>query len=177
MTGALSIPRNERGVVRVFSLSMTPAEAKALKEDPVAVNAMLGAEPHLDASHVEVFPVRDLEDIGLVGYLLEGDAVSADQLAPDRTKLEKLGGWVLIVYSLAFEDRATDLHLTSALTLIGTYGETRTDWTAIQDVTSDAAKPDTTVRKTASDAAISGRIAMLALIVIGLLTALMVWIA
>ena len=104
----------------------------------------------------------------------------AEQLTPDRAKLEKLGGWVLIVFSLAFEDRAATLTPASSLTLIGTYGEVRTDWSAAQKVEAESAKPysapSETVKKKPSDAAMSGRIAMIALIVLGLLTYLMIWI-
>ncbi|MEX0367125.1 MAG: hypothetical protein AB3N22_13710 [Ruegeria sp.] len=176
MSDPLYVPPNERGVIRVFALSLTDAEAKALKADPDAISTALGTT--VDADHVEVFPVADLEGIGLTGYLSEGNAVPVEQLAPDRAKLDKLGGWVLIVFSLAFADRATTLTPGAALTLIGTYGETRTDWRATETVTADSAKPYAapaeTVRKKPSDAAMSGRIAMIALIVLGLLTYLMI---
>lgn len=177
MNAPINIPRNERGIVRVFALSLDPVAAQALKVSADAIKKTLGADIALDTTHVEIFPVRDLHEIGLVGYLMEGDAVTADQLAPDRAKLEKLSGWVLIVYSLAFGDRSTTLKPDKALTLIGTYGETRTDWSSTRDVESDAAKPVSDQPTRPSDAAILGRIAMLALIVLGLLTALMVWIA
>ncbi|MBY5931587.1 hypothetical protein KUV51_01140 [Tateyamaria omphalii] len=178
MTDTLPVPANERGVIRVFALSMTGKEAQALKDGPAALNAALGTD--MNPEHVEVFPVSDLEGIGLVGYLAEGNAVPMEQLTPDRAKLEKLGGWVLIVFSLAFEDRATALNPASSLTLIGTYGEIRTDWSATEKVEADSAKPYSappeTVKKKPSDAAMSGRIAMIALIVLGLLTYLMIWI-
>lgn len=178
MTDALQVPPNERGVIRVFALSMTDDEAKSLKTDPDALTAALGAP--IDTTHVEVFPVSDLEGVGLVGYLAEGNDVPMDQLTPDRAKLDKLGGWVLIVFSLAFADRATTLKPAPSLTLIGTYGERRTDWRATETVAAESAKPFSappeTVRKKPSDAAMSGRIAMIALIVLGLLTWLMIWI-
>ncbi|APX12305.1 hypothetical protein [Tateyamaria omphalii] len=178
MTALIDIPTNERGVIRVFALSMTDKEAQALKDDPAAINMALGAD--VNADQVEVFPVADLEGVGLVGYLTEGNAVPMDQITPDRAKLEKLGGWVLIIFSLAFEDRAATLDPASSLTLIGTYGELRTDWGAAEKVEADSAKPysapSETVKKKPSDAAMSGRIAMIALIVLGILTYLMIWI-
>jgi len=178
MTGSIDIPNNESGVIRLFALSMTDDEAKALKDDPAAVNAALGAE--VDTEQVEVFPISDLEGVGLVGYLAEGNAVPDDQLAPDRAKLDKLGGWVLIVFSRAFGDRAMTLTPSPALTLIGTYGEVRTDWRATKSVEAESAQPYSappeTVRKKPSDAAMSGRIAMLALLVLGALTAVVIWI-
>lgn len=176
MTKLIDVPSNERGMIRVFALSMTDKEARALKDDPEAIGTALGAS--VDAQHVEVFPVSDLEGIGLVGYLVEGNAVPPEQLSSDRAKLEKLGGWVMIVFSLAFGDRATALQPAPTLTLIGTYGETRTDWRATKTVEADSAKPYSappeTVKKKPSDAAMSGRIAMIALLVLGLLTWVMI---
>ncbi|WP_299624953.1 hypothetical protein [uncultured Tateyamaria sp.] len=179
MTQTLDIPANERGVIRLFALSMTDAEAKTLKDNPTAISAALGGD--LDTEFVEVFPLSDLEGVGILSYLSEGNAVPEDQLTPDRAKLEKLGGWVLIVFSQAFGDAATTLAPQPALTLIGTYGETRIDYRATETVTSEAAKPFTappeTVKKKPSDAAMSGRIATIALIVLGLLTWAMIWIS
>ncbi|MDG1182291.1 MAG: hypothetical protein P8N30_06155 [Tateyamaria sp.] len=179
MSVQIKIPANERGIMRVFALSMTDAQAETLRDDPAALSAALGAQ--VDADKVEVFAVSNLDGVGLVSYLSDGNAVSADQLAPDRAKLEKLGGWVCIVFSQAFRDQATALALSPALTLIGTYGEEGTDWRATQTITADAAKPFTappeTVKKRPSDAAMSGRIATIALIVLGLLTWLMIWIS
>ncbi|WP_299549976.1 hypothetical protein [uncultured Tateyamaria sp.] len=176
MSADLRIPPNERGVIRVFALSMTDQDARALKDDSDAIDAALGTS--VDANQVEVFPVSDLEGVGLVGYLAEGNAVAAEQLSPDKAKLDKLGGWVMIVFSLAFEDRETVLEPVAALTLIGTYGEVRTDWRATETVEADSAKPYSappeTVKKKPSDAAMSGRIAMIALLVLGLLTWVMI---
>ncbi|GGX53400.1 hypothetical protein GCM10007385_21820 [Tateyamaria omphalii] len=176
MSADMRVPPNERGVIRVFALSMTDKEAQALKDDPEAIDAALGAS--VDAEQVEVFRVSDLEGIGLVGYLVEGNAVPPEQLSPDKAKLAKLGGWVMIVFSLAFGDRETALNPATTLTLIGTYGEIRTDWRAAETVEADSAKPYSappeTVKKKPSDAAMSGRIAMIALLVLGLLTWVMI---
>lgn len=172
MTADIQVPPNERGVIRVFALSMKNEDAQALKDNPEAIDAALGAS--VDATHVEVFPVSDLEGIGLVGYLAEGNAVPMEQLSPDRAKLDKLGGWVLIVFSLAFGDRETLVKPAAALTLINTYGDIRTDWRATETIKAQSAAPYSappeTVQKKRSDAAMSGRIAMIALLVLGLLT-------
>ena len=45
----------------------------------------LGAET-LDPEHVEVFPVSDLEGVGLAGYLEDGMGVPADQLEDMRAR-------------------------------------------------------------------------------------------
>jgi hypothetical protein len=179
MSNPISIPANEVGVIRVFALSMSGAEAEALKDDPQALQSVLGTQ--VDADQIEVFPVSDLEGVGLVGYLAEGNAVPLDQLAPDRAKLDRLGGWVMIVFSRAFGDQAASLSPAPELTLIGTYGEIRTDWRATETVEADSAKPYSappeTVKKRPSDAALSGRVAMIVLILLGLFTWAMIWIA
>lgn len=179
MTTSILVPEHETGILRVFALSMTDTEAEALKSNPDAIAEALGA--NVDVEQVEVFPLSNLEGVGILSYLTEGNAVSIDQLTPDRAKLEKLGGWVLIVYSKAFRDEAMALSPQAALTLIGTYHEARPDWRATETVTSEAAKPFTappeTVKKKPSDAAMSGRIATLALIVMFALTGLVIWIA
>ncbi|WP_223423230.1 hypothetical protein [Tateyamaria pelophila] len=182
MSAPIDIPAHEVGRIRLFSLSLTDSEAKNLQGDAAALQKMLGAD--VDTEYVDVFPLSNLEGVGLAGFLRDGNAVSTDQLAPDRGKLDKLdalGGWVLIVYSSAFRNTATTLTPAPALTLIGTYGEAMTDWTATETVRADAAKPFTappeTVKKRPSDAAMSGRIATIALIVMFALTALIIWIA
>jgi hypothetical protein len=179
MSTSIAIPAGERGVIRVFALSMTDPEAKALRDDTDAQSTVLGAE--VDPECVEIFPVSDLEEIGLPGYLAVGNGVPAEQLARDRRKLEQLGGWVLILFSKALRDRATTLVPNAALTLIGTYNEAQTDWSATQTLTSEAAKPRAApsepVKKRPSDAAMSGRIATVVLILLGLFTWAMIWIA
>lgn len=179
MSATINIPAGQSGVIRVFALSMTDAEARALKSDPAAINTNLGAE--VDAEQVEIFPVSDLEGVGLVGYLSDGNAVPDADLAPDRAKLDRLGGWVMIVFSRAFGGAATTLTPAPALTLIGTYGSQGVDWRATEQVVSDAAKPysgpQDTQKKKPSDAAMSGRVATLVLILLALFTWLFIWMA
>ena len=179
MSPPLDVKAHEAGVIRVFALSMTEAEAIALKDDANAISAALGTD--VDSEHVEIFPISDLEGIGITGYLTEGNGVPPEDLAPDRTKLDRLGGWVMIVFSRAFQDRAATLSLIPALTLIGTYGMPTTDWRTTETIASDAAKPftapPTTVKKRPSDAAMSGRVATVVLILLGLFTWAIIWIA
>jgi len=168
----IDVPALETGVIRVFALSLTDTSAQALKSDATALQSALGTS--VDSTHIEVFPMADLGEIGLAGYLLEGNDVPADQISPDRVKLDKLGGWVLIVFSRAFAGQAATLIPAPALTLIGTYGARPTDWSATQTIEADSAKPYTappeTVKKKPSDAAMSGRVATLVLILLALFT-------
>lgn len=74
----LAIAPHEHGVLRLFALDMRPQEAKFLRE-PGAVDQVLGVQG-LDPAQIDIFPVSDLEDLGLFGYLSEGCGVSEDQL-------------------------------------------------------------------------------------------------
>ena len=130
---------NEQGLVRVFSLSMRPAEARALRDNEMAQQAALGAEIP-DTRGIEIFELTDLADIGLAGYLREGLDVEETGLALDAAKLGALEGWVMLVYSSAFAGETATLTPAPELTLIGTYGQTKADQAQI-DLVSDAAKP------------------------------------
>ncbi|MCE8509321.1 hypothetical protein KBY28_12785 [Ruegeria pomeroyi] len=130
----LNVSANEHGVIRLYSLDMRPEEARFLRE-PGAVAQLLGAET-LDMDHVEVFPVADLEELGLDGYLAEGLGVPEDQF--DRADLRVRTGWVLMLRSRAFGGRALDLPLPAVLKPIGTYHEAGTDWTGTPIETASA---------------------------------------
>lgn len=121
----LTVAPHERGVIRLFTLGMRPEEAKFLRE-PGAVDQVLGVTG-LDTDQIDVFPVSDLEDLGLYGYLNEGCGVSADQL--DRTALDAIEGWVMVVRSAAFGDRAVTLTPDPRLHQTGLYTEEATNWT------------------------------------------------
>ncbi|WP_415921374.1 hypothetical protein [Tateyamaria sp. SN6-1] len=173
MKPTISIPAREQGAVRVFALSMTDPEAKALRDSADAVAEALGLGA-VDMDHVTVFPLSDLDGVGLTGFLHEGAGVPMDDLAPDRAKLDKLSGWAMVVYSSAFEGRAVTLQPASALTLIGTYGAVQTDYSSDETLSAEAAKPFSgtapKTKKKPSDAAMSGRIATLVLILLAIFT-------
>ena len=173
----IAVAANEAGVVRVFALSMDDAAAQALKAGDALAQAFGGAA--LDTAHVEVFPLADLGDMALPDYLIEGAGVRAKAIEPDRAKLSALGGSVMVIYSSAFGGKALALKPDRALTLIGSYPQEGTDWTGAIDLSTPSALPQTPadpVKKRPSDAAMSGRIAMLALLVAFGVVALMVWV-
>ncbi|KUJ76386.1 hypothetical protein AVO45_11335 [Ruegeria marisrubri] len=120
----LSVAPGERGVLRLFTLDMRPEEARFLRE-PGAAEQMLGVDS-LDHTQIDVFPVSDLEELGLYGYLSEGCGISADQL--DRATLDRIKGWVMVLRSKAFQDRAEELQPDPRLTLVGLYTEEATNW-------------------------------------------------
>ena len=143
----ITVKSGEMGTTRVFSLSMTSAEAQKLSKDADAQMALLGAKG-LNPAGIEVFSLSDLGELGLLGYLREGtDARDAD-LQRDASRLAALDGWVMLVHSLSFGGEATTLHPGSALTLIGTYTQEAAPTEHIP-LEAEAAKPYTgTAEKT-----------------------------
>ena len=135
----LSVAPNERGLIRVFALSLGPQDAKNLREDDARKKALLGAQS-LDSDFTEVFPVSDLEGLGLVQYLIQGNGVAPETLEADRAKLAALDGWVLLVFSHAFGGVEQRLAPAPELTLIGSYPEEGTDWGPVP-IESASAKP------------------------------------
>ncbi|NOC46293.1 MULTISPECIES: hypothetical protein [unclassified Ruegeria] len=132
----LIVAPHERGVLRLFTLDMRPEEAKFLRE-PGAADQVLGVDG-LDSSHIDIFPVSDLEDLGLYGYLTEGCGVSADQL--DRNALASVDGWVMVLRSAAFNGHPATLNPDPRLRLIGLFTEEATNWTG-GIIETESAKP------------------------------------
>ncbi|WP_170784994.1 hypothetical protein [Ruegeria lacuscaerulensis] len=132
----LTVAPHERGVIRLFTLDMRAEEAKFLRE-PGAADQVLGVDG-LDTGQIDIFPVSDLEDLGLYGYLHEGCGVSEDQL--NRATLDAIEGWVMVVRSAAFHDRAANLTPDARLHLQGLYTEEATNWTG-GPIDTESARP------------------------------------
>lgn len=132
----LIVVTHEHGVLRLFTLDMRPEEAKFLRE-PGAIDQVLGVTD-LDPAQIDIFPVSDLEDLGLYGYLSEGGGVSVDQL--NRNELEAIEGWVVVLRSAAFGGRAVELRPDPRLHLVGLFTEEATNWTG-GVIETDSAKP------------------------------------
>lgn len=132
----LTVAPHEHGVIRLFTLGMRPEEAKFLRE-PGAVDQVLGVGG-LDPEQIDIFPISDLEDLGLYGYLSDGCGVSEDQL--DKADLAALEGWVLVLRSAAFQGRAATLIPDRRLRLVGFYTEEGTNWTG-GPIETESAKP------------------------------------
>lgn len=126
MSDPLVIEPGETGVVRLFALDMRPEEAKFLREPGAAAQA-LGLTA-LEPDQFLVFPVSDLDDFGLDGYLADGFGVSEDQI--DTAALTAETGWMLLLRSAAVAERPARLAPAPGLRLVGTYSEPKTDWTA-----------------------------------------------
>lgn len=141
MSRVLEISSGERGRIRLFAINRPPVDMRSmLASAPKAdVARQLLAAPHLATRSVEIFPVQDLEGVGLAQYLIDGYAVPAATLADDRAKLEALDGYVLLLFSDSFGGAATTLAPSPDVTLIGTYDETLADMRQRPTLTPSAA--------------------------------------
>lgn len=187
MSERFEISGGERGVVRLFAVDLPASEIEAFgrpnheadtDDPPWELRQALGAE-YLDADFVELFPLADLKGVGLTGYMTEGLGIAEADVEPDRARLEALSGHVLVVLSAAFGGVAQVIAPRTPLRWIGTYVEEHAP-VQFRPLPTEAAKGNvntTTTTKSPSDAAISGRVATVVLVFLGLLVWLMVWIA
>ena len=136
MSNPLHIRKGEQRILRLFSLDMRPEEARFLRE-PGAVAQVLGIAA-LEDEQVEVFPVSDLEELGLAGYLTEGCGIDSTQL--DEPALQAAQGWVLLVRSKAFGGQEAQLSPDPRVQLLGIYTEDGTDWSA-EPIETESATP------------------------------------
>lgn len=139
MIDALAIKAHEHGVVRVFALDM-PVEQVRFLQEPGAVGQLLGVD-QIDPGYVEIFPVSDLEELGLAGYLSEGCGIPDDQITPDLGKLKAVDGYVMVLLSRAFGGAETKLTPAPRIRLIAVYQEDPVDWTGTPMQT-DSALPN-----------------------------------
>ena len=180
MSRHITIPASETDRLRLFALNLSEHEAEQLVAHPEGLSHMLGGAS-LDHDYVEILRFADVAAMGLGQYLAEGYAVDTDVLAGDADRLGKLDGYGVIILSSAFQSRPAELVVGAKATLICDYGLPETSWQDSDVPPPESAKPYSAPpaarKKQPSNAAMSGRIAMVALLVMALLTFLMIWIA
>lgn len=137
----LSITKTDPPALRVFAISRPTLELFGTLKDTSKqelATALLGHP--LPKDGFELFPVKDLEGVGLPGYLIEGQGIPDAQITPDRSRLNALEGYVLILLPGTFRGQDVTLPGSPELTLIGTYEEPRADMSAAP-IDSAAAEP------------------------------------
>lgn len=178
MSDRIEIKPTEAGVVRVFDVDRTAEEAGPFnrRNGSWPLKDALGADV-LDADHVDLFQVEDLEGVGLVGYLQDGMGVAAADLDDHRAALDRVSGTVLVLGSRAFGGVSQVLHPRAPLHLVATFNEDRAP-VSFEPLPDESARPGSKPKKAPpSDAAMSGRVAMIALLVIFVLTGVVIWVA
>ena len=179
MSDPINIPEDERGVVRIFAVDLPKAEIEAFtgRNGRWPLAEAMGAN-HLDAEYIDVFDLGDLAGMGLAGYLEDGQGIPKAQIDPMRAQLSALSGTVLVATSRAFAASAQTLTPKAPLRYIATFTEERGP-VAFEPLPKAPAGPKDAKppRKKPSDAAMSGRVATVVLLVLAALVTVMVWIA
>ncbi|MEM9910261.1 MAG: hypothetical protein AAF922_05700 [Pseudomonadota bacterium] len=180
MSERFDIKAGERGVLRLFRIDLPKQDISNFAEhDEITgrwpLKEALGVED-MNEKFVDVFEISDLSEMGLTGYMTEGLGVSDSEVAPHRDRLDALEGHIVVVLSGAFKGLAVTLLPRPPLRWVGTFFEDRPA-VKFETLPSDGAEPAKPEKKAPSNAAMSGRVATLALLVIFGITALMIWIA
>lgn len=123
----MQVSATEHGLVRLFAVDLPPEQIPQFRDmpDDIAdwpITKALGATT-LDADHIELFDLQDLDDLGLTGYMVEGLGIAEADVKEDAARLSSQKGWILVVLSSAFEGIAQRLSPKSPLRWIGTYKE------------------------------------------------------
>ncbi len=179
----MNITATEHGVVRIFALDLPADEVDAFARQTHDVDgdahwllkSALGATL-FDEDFVEVIDVDELDGVGLAGYVEEGLGMPSAAVQQDRALLDGIKGTVVIVFSAAFGGFEQTLTPRAPLRWVATYQ----DNVDIPQMIPLRAESATGVmaggRPKPSDAAMSGRVATIVLIVLALLVVAMIWI-
>ncbi len=169
----IHVPTNDHGAIYVLELNRPDPDGLDDKTDaammavfgPVVVNT-----DYVDAITPGMLTDMTLPDLIQNGYEMPVDAATAEEL-------RGLFGTVILVMSAAFGGAAMDIDLPSDVRLVTVLRDAPV-MNAPRPISSKAAKGALPpARKKPSDAAMSGRIATYALLVLFALVGLMIWIA
>ncbi len=180
-----TVPKGERGVLRVFAIDLPAPDVAAFAAESTAtwpLRDALGVAA-LDRDFVEVFDLDTIRSYGFARYLSDANGMAIAEVGADTAMLVALTGHVAIVDSKAFGGQAATLSPSPPLHHIGTYraekSTTSTEVLRAETAKREAAATDLrpAPKPPRSDAAIGGRIALYVLIGAAALVGLMIWIA
>ncbi len=170
----LTLPTNDHGLIRVFRVT-DPAPAGLAEKTPAALQALFGTDA-LDVTYVDVVDTRHLAGLSLLDYLHQGYDVPSD--AADDAALRDLTGVVVLIMSRAAAGQALTLTLAPQVTHVTTTGDPVQLRTPGQKLPSSSATGRVTGSKAPPfAAAMSGRVATIALLVLFALVGVMIWVA
>lgn len=170
----IHIPANDHGAIYVLELQRPAPEGLQEKTD-AAMMAVLG-KIVVNTDYVDAIVPGTLTDMTLPDLIRNGYEMPIAEREAEQ--LRGLFGTVVLVMSAAFGGNETTVDLPGDIRHVLTLRETPT-MHAPQPLTAQSAEGIIvqTGKKPVSDAAMSGRIAMIALVVLFLLVAIMIWIA
>ena len=183
-----SVAAHEYGLIRIYTIDLSPAEIDNFtieRGNHWPLQRALGAEV-LDSGPTQSFNIADLGDLGLLGYLSEGYFIEPADMDAYSAAFAELTGAVVIIPSRAFEGVAQTLMqptlldgVPNPLRHLATLREEGRNATfeSLPSFGAEGVLEDTPARKKPSDAAMGGRVATIALIVMGLLVWAMIKIA
>jgi len=182
---------SEFRAVWVFHGQMSPEERTALlkeyRPDPDGplfwpLAQAVGVDS-LDHDFVDFIEDDELNGYPLSKFLVDGHGMDPASVAPDAEKLDALRGQVVLVHSSALGGTEPS-QAEGPLTFVGRYSEAlKNDATAMPHVQSaieaaaNTSPEPVPAKKKPSDAAMSGRVATIALLVMAFLVWLMIKIA
>ena len=167
-----TVAEREVGCVRVFHFD-PPHDDDPIFQFQTAIGVSgLGAE---NVQHVVLAELGDMPLRSFLTVAYEIDAAALDKVA----ELDELTGNVFIVRSSAFLDRPVALKTDGAARLVAALWEPSKVGGFSAPIKTESAEGILTppTKKATSDAAMSGRVATVALLVMALLVILMIWVA
>lgn len=169
----ITIPANDHGAIYVLELNRPAPEGLDNKTD-AAMMAVFG-NVVLNTDYVDVITPGMLTDMTLPDLIRNGYDVPMSDVQAEE--LRGLAGTVILVMSAAFGGNAMTIDLPADVRLVTTLRDTP-EMAAPRPISTDSAKGNLPrARKKPSDAAMSGRIATVALLVLFALVGVMIWIA
>ena len=175
-----TIPANEHGKVHVFQLSDALAGEIAQLDSLASLAATLNALI-VQPDDVQIVSETTLHDLGLAQFLMLGHGISEADIGPDMDRLNALTGSFAIIRSGAFGGAEVTIPQNAEATWVATFTEGGAAAAPLTPLTSDATKghlppADPPTKKPKSDARIGGMVATIALLLMGLLVCLMIWV-
>lgn len=175
---SLEVKASERGLVRIFSLGYRVSMELQHFEAVDRLASVLGVT-ELTPEDVQIVDLSAVQEMGFSAFLMEAYGAVQEEVAPVVTALDGLKGHAAILRSGAFGGRALVLKSSDEARLTATLHEPR--MAAPKPMPSyESAKgnvEDPKKRRPISDKAMSGRVAMYALLAVFAFTVLFVWLA
>ena len=169
----INVPANDHGAIYVLELNRPAPDGLDDKTD-AAMMAVFG-NIVLNTDYVDAITPGLLVDMSLPDFIRNGYDMPVSDIQAEN--LRGLIGTVVLMMSAAFRDSAINIDLPSDVRLVMVLRETPT-MAAPRPITTDSAFGTVPQkRKKPSDAAMSGRVATYALLVLFALVAVMIWIA
>ena len=173
---------NEHGLIRVFLVGRPP-DLKVGERLPLArICEALGVD-RLNEQDIQQIWNTEIEDLSFTDFLRKGYEVNEDDVARENFALDAMDevkALILVIRSSAFVERPATITLEGPLmNHVATLREPDASvvFRPLPDAGAKGPVEDPPQKKRPSDAAMSGRIATLALLVMGLLVWLMIWVA